>query len=285
MFNEPVKILESFECVRAFSVYVFLLMMIISLLRLFFIKDNGILSIQKIIGGLAVFVVAIISESEWVIGVSLFIGGLIIASEEFMQKLAIIMRSNSADIGKNLMVEPATDSEITEKQTDENMELNKCDEEFTRPNGQIKERKEEKNERVKVSDYFNEIRLVEQKTLEFLSKDYGIYFRTEIKLGNERGNLIADGIIYDPINNSVSKIVEIKYIRPTHFSSLALVTIRRALERIRFIIDLPILIVLVSKNVTKEEAISVSNKIKKFGNVDLRVFNISDDDGHLEIVY
>jgi len=261
-----------FECLQAIAVYIFLLLMILSFVKLLFCKDNDEKSLQKIIGGLAVFVVAIISKNSWVFSVSLFIGGLIIASEEFMQKLAIIFRSKSEHIGQNLKTEPASQAEINKKMEDEHKEIEKS--------GNSEERKKQ------YLEDRNKIKIAEQKALEFLSKEYGIYFKPGIKIGTERGYLITDGIIYDsPANKTVSKIVEIKYIRNNRdIEFIATFYIRRILERIWFLIDLPVVVVLISENITRDEAIKISQKIKKFDKVDLKVIRISDSE-NIEIIF
>lgn len=266
------EILIEFECLQAIAVYIFLLLMIFSFMKLLLFKDDGEKNLQKIIGGLAVFIVAIISKNGWVFSASLFIGGLIIASEEFMQKLAIILRSKSEDIGQNLKTEPATQLEIDKKQEDENVDSIKCDDEKVDRKKQFQERRAK-------------IKIVEDIALKFLSSEYGTYFKPEIKIETEMGNLIADGILYDsPVSDVISKIVEIKYIESDRVDFMGELHIKRILERIRFLlINLPVLIVLVSENITKEDAVKIAQKIKKFGNVELRVINISNND--IEIVY
>lgn len=247
--------------------------MILAFIKLLFHKDDNEKSLQKIIGGLAVFVVAIISKNGWVFSVSLFIGGLIIASEEFMQKLAIIFRSKSEHIGQNLKTEPATQSEMNKKQEDESADNIKCEDE------KVDRKKQFQEER-------NKIKITESRALEFLLSEYGTYFKPEIKIETKRGNLITDGILYDsPVSNVISKIVEIKYVKSEKADFIEVFYIRRILERIRFLlIDLPVLIVLVSESITKEDAVRISQRIKRFGDVELRVINISSAN-EIKIIY
>lgn len=267
------EIITKFECLQAVSTYIFLLLMVLAFMKLLLFKDDNEKSLQKIIGGLAVFVIAIISKNGWVFSVSLFIGGLIIASEEFMQKLAIILRSNSEDIGQNLKTEPASQVEIEEKQEEESAESIKCE------NGEIDRRKQFIEDK-------NKIKIAEHKVLEFLSKDYGIYFKSGVKIETEHGSLIADGIIYDsPANKTISRIVEIKYIRSERLDQMAIFHIRRILEKIRFLLlDIPVLIVLISENITESEASKISGEVKKFGNVLIRCINIHDNGNKIEFI-
>jgi hypothetical protein len=258
--------------------------MVLAFIKLLFCNDDYEKSLQKIIGGLAVFVVAIISKNGWVFSVSLFIGGLIIASEEFMQKLAIIFNSKSEDIGRNLTTEPATRSEIEEKQKNESSEITKHEGE--KEDTEIEKRKDEKEKNKKqFIDNINKVKIVENKALGFLSKNYGNSFQAERKMGTKRGTLIADGVICDSVKNIIYKIVEIKYVRPENSIMSSVLIIRRTLERIKFLIDLPVLIVLVSETMTKDEAITISNRIKQFGDVELKVLNISKDGDKIELIY
>lgn len=119
----------SFECLQAVAVYAFLLVMISAFIKYLAGKDDKEKNLQKVVGGMAVFIIAIISKNGWVFSVSIFIGGLIITSEEFMEKLAIIFRSRSEHIGQNLKTEPATKNDITKKEEVEIEELKKCSKE------------------------------------------------------------------------------------------------------------------------------------------------------------
>ena len=46
--------------------------------------------------------VALVSKNSWVIGLSIFIGGLIVASEDFMKFLAAVMRTNSDKVAETI---------------------------------------------------------------------------------------------------------------------------------------------------------------------------------------
>ena len=82
--------------------------------------DNQEKTFQKIIGGFAVFVIAALSNNTFVFSLSLFIGGLIIASENFMILLAAIMKSSGGTIPDSIkainnLIKKSTISEIEEK--------------------------------------------------------------------------------------------------------------------------------------------------------------------------
>jgi len=74
----------------------------------------------KIIGGLGVLLVALIANDPWVYAVSLFIGGLLIASERFMVSLAAIFNSDRKTVAEIPRLWDALGShEISERQAAE----------------------------------------------------------------------------------------------------------------------------------------------------------------------
>lgn len=83
------------ETDEVLSVTIYILCAILVVCTLFSIcfKERQVY-FQKLVGGVVVFIVALLSHNSWVVWSSLFIGGLIIASEEFMKSLAAILRSS-----------------------------------------------------------------------------------------------------------------------------------------------------------------------------------------------
>ena len=78
------------------SVCVFSFIGIIVLLALkFLFKGDKDDSLKKVIGGLGVFTVAIVSNNSYIYVLALFIGGLLIASERFLLFLASIFKAES----------------------------------------------------------------------------------------------------------------------------------------------------------------------------------------------
>ncbi|MDO8507625.1 MAG: hypothetical protein Q7S53_03580 [bacterium] len=109
MDKETIKLLISPEAIQAITVGIFLIIIIFTLKKIVSSEDRNFeITLQKIIGGLSVFIIAVISQNTYVFLLSLFIGGLIIASEDFMKVFAAILRSDpekiheiiNADIGR-----------------------------------------------------------------------------------------------------------------------------------------------------------------------------------------
>src|SRR3989339_814795 len=94
--------------ISSITVYAFLIFMGASLVKHLFYGDDESKSLQKIIGGIGVFITAILSENKGVFGISLFIGGLIIASENFMKFLAAVLRSSGDRIPETAQALNAT---------------------------------------------------------------------------------------------------------------------------------------------------------------------------------
>lgn len=248
--------------ISAITVYTFLSIIVVCFFK-YGIWSNGLndRDVQKIIGGLSVFVIAVISQDWKVFMTSLFIGGLIIASEEFMQKLAIIMRSNSKDIGKNLMTTKSTEKEIEEKQKEE------VDDVLSQSSVNEKNKSE-------VGTFIKKIRDSERLLKEYFEKNFGDKFKSEVGVINEAGaKFIADGMISRSGNLPI--IVEYKYIRNDR---LVMLIIRRTLERIRFILpNNPILICIVTENGFDQMNIKSIEFASKFDNFNYILFKISDN--------
>lgn len=60
------------------TIYFFLVFSLIILVKILFWGDDEDKRLQKIFGGVIVLIAALVSKEPWVIGLSLFIGGLIV---------------------------------------------------------------------------------------------------------------------------------------------------------------------------------------------------------------
>lgn len=196
------------------SVLLFLIVIMLSFLKLLFFGDNKERILQKLIGGFGVFTVAIISKNAWVISTSLFIGGLIIASEDFMKTLAAIMRADSGDIKDILRIEPATEKQVKEKKEEELEEIvltqETKEEEIKAPSvGEVK--KTELDHRI----LYSKIRFIEKEVGQILSKNPYFYYEENQRISLKGVNQVFDGVLnpktekfYYP-NTPIA--VEIKY--------------------------------------------------------------------------
>lgn len=279
---DGVKNIIAFDSIATITICVFLFIIILVVIKFLLFKDTKEKSMQKIIGGLSVFIIAIISKNPWVFSLSLFIGGLLIASEKFMRSLAAILRSDSAGIAEIIRAEagvdisPATSSEIKEKNRKDNEEQSLSSREESE-DGRLKE--DRKN-------YLQKSRLAERLVSEFFSQKYYNRYTPNVKLENRYGSIIIDGTVHysadkDRLNlDNVLGLVEIKYIRSLDSEFLIEIFIKRALERIRFLfISKQLMVVFVSEKITKDLTQKIKKKFKeKYRNVTLAFFNLNKNE-------
>lgn len=304
----------TFEAVRAITVYVFLGLIIVSLLALFFVSAvEGVCrllsrfgfkltlaegwrderTLQKFVGGLSVFAVAIISDTPWVMALSLFIGGLIIASERFMRALAIIMKSQSQDLPQalgaltGLEASDASHREIEEKITEEAKVLEpvspspSTSSESSR--GEMRRKFEEKRKLSLQAD---------ESVADFFKKYFGDRYRAQVKISNQYGSIIADGALYsEKDKEEITHFAEIKYFEtPTDIElilSNATFWARRALERFRFLLfSQSLMFAIVGKDFTPELAKKVGEELReRFGGfIWPSIFNLKEN-GSVEVLY
>jgi len=249
--------------------YVFLLILLLSFIVMLVCGDNDDKTYQKIIGGLSVFIVALISKNFGIIFASLFIGGLMIASEKFLKALAAILKTDSATMPKTL----AALGQV---------ELSHASEE---------EIKEEKNKEVVETLPISgsgrlsilEIEQIEKKVLKILSDKYIACFTPNLKLENKYGQLVVDGVIHHSSDSgklnldNVLTLVEIKYIhQPTNnffFES----TVRRVLERVRYLlVSKQVMVVFCAKNLTLEMANNIYPRLESI---------FSKDPDHDDVIF
>jgi len=275
----------SITSVRAISIYIFLFIILLCFIKNILFQNNADgKGTQKIIGGLSVFVIAVLSENAWIIFTSLFIGGLIIASEEFMENLAIIVRSKSEDIGENLKYSKASPAEIEEKQESEVI----AEEAFKkRLPERLKETKaalSETKKTINTSSFLIKMRTAEKLVTNFLGVTYGSHFHPQVKaITKEKVPLILDGLLDS--HREITTIFEIKYL-----SSLILgnMTIRRTVEHLRFYFKSEnIVICLVTETSTSKQRNDLKKFIKPFENVSILFFELKDSnikliEGNLE---
>ena len=170
--------------------------------------------LQKIFGSSLVFLIAVLSNNPWIYFTSLFIGGLIIATEDFLSRIAIIMRSESKDIKNNLNWTPATALEIEEKETLELEGTNQTNEDNT--NVPVMNMSESE-----FLDYIEQCRLLP-----------GEKMIRGVKLDNKAGfNFIADAITtYSGGYGNPSRIIEIKKYDPRTLERYFAYTIEKLID-------------------------------------------------------
>lgn len=253
------------ENVRIATVYFLQIVTIIIFIKLLFGKTTGVNKdeLRKLIGGLIIFIIAIIADKESVYILSLFIGGLIIASESFMKFIFAIWRSDPKCIAKTVQsFSLPTVEEIKKKEKNEAREITEN------------------------SDIENE-KLFEQKSIEvnnlvykYFKKLYGNLYYKNIKIQNEFGSTIVDGAIMAKVNPSsiftkeelskrndleFNEAVEIQFFQKKLGIEFI---IQRLLERLYFKnFILLYTIVIVIENINKDEAQAIYDSLlSKYSN-------------------
>lgn len=242
-------------------IYIFLTIISVSFLKLIIWGDTDDKTLQKIIGGVCVFIVAIYSNDKTIFAISMFIGGLIIASEKFMQSLAAILRSDKNSIPSTIQalnnsadITVASKKEFEEETIKtERKEVETPTQAATNPTGiDFKQRLE-----------------IEEEISNYLVTKYKNKFTKHIKLENEYGQIIVDGAVHNSSDmdrldlNNVLGLAEIQYIRRGVTRGFLEFLVKKTFEKIRYIfIKKQILIIFWSKNLDYEEKERVNNIVK-----------------------
>lgn len=204
----------------------------------------------KIIGGLAILLIALVSNNTWIYAIALFIGGLLIASERFMVSLAAIFNSSRDNVAQipQLWHEPLNRLEIENKQQEE--AVTELKEETKDIDAQTKEVNQKHSPTInyrevleKIRNYEAEvIRKIEQK---LITKSIIIkpYVRLTPSLG-VRASVILDAVGIDPQNKDKPIFgIEVKYF--TSFRKQSLERSIRIAENISSEAKMPILLAIV----------------------------------------
>lgn len=289
-----IKILEA-DSIKAFFVYLFILIILASFIATIFIHDNlKLISLGKIIGGFSVFVFAVISDNSLVKILSIFIGGLLIASEDFMKNLAIIFRSSSGDIAKNLSFKdkPATQIESEEKdesKIQEDTEFIKIESERDSNAIEVKKDVYLKEDIVSVAPGVRkaslEERMIKNKKIEnlvfyYLESRFGDRLKRDVKIENKYGFFVADGVLYSRFDSKeISNIVEIKYIEEVNSGKRLHLDffVRRTLEKIRYLYVKKHLLLIVVAETVDEDFVRRFLSNQKYKDTSFWFFKLEDD--------
>lgn len=191
---------------------------------------------------------------------------MIVASENFLRSLAAILKSKSSDLPnvlKALIISKPTEKELNIKMGTEEKDLT------------LSKRFESRRNEV-----INIIKRSEELVTSYFAQRYGERFESDVKIENEYGSIIFDGVIYDMSGRkNLLRALEVKYILLAN-KNVVNFSIRRILERQRFLlINFPITIVFVSDNLKLEEAIEIRKNIHIYKNVDVMFFSLKKDNG------
>jgi hypothetical protein len=212
-------------------------------------------SVQKMVGGLSVFVVALLNGHPAIIFTSLFIGGLIIASEEFMAKLAIIMRSESKDLSSNVAsLTTASQSEVRSKNKEEAKELVAAQASPAATPATI-EKLIPKSAQAKTAllNYLQE---------KFANEKYQILPEQKIDEPGSATGILVDAVIVknETTQTEIAGLIEIQYVGTMYKFDRLLTIIERRIKQLRqFFPDKPIIFYFVI-----EKSLEAEPKYNKF---------------------
>lgn len=235
----------------------------------------------KIIGGFGIFVVAIVSQHIAVFALSLFIGGLIIASEKFLQALAAIWKvpgpnlPQTLDAIGRLEFSSASTEDVVAKEKEEqriiDMNSPHIVNEVERYNTQHRR--------------WRRTRLVESLMHKTLKNTFGLLYESEVKIGDPSVGVIADGAIKSPDGRYIFSVVEIKYLPDLMSrSSILNSVVQNVMQMTKGITPLKsILFIVVSENLTRAFAqrilIDIRSRYEDFNKrIDIAFFNIINEE-------
>lgn len=204
------------ETAKTISVISFTIIIILSSIKLLFRGDKND-SLKKVIGGLGVFIVAIVSDNTTIYIVALFIGGLLIASERFLLFLASIFRAESKDISNIASkFKDLTEIEIEKKREREAKALKKSlvSEPTSKKTSQnpfiIGDKELIKRYEAKI--------LREIKFAVMPSSSYTVRYYVEVKDGPR--NKQYDAVVVKKNTDSIKYAFEIKFIGPMNIQKV-----------------------------------------------------------------
>lgn len=263
MKDDIIIFLLSTEGIKITSIYFFQIIILLAFFKILFFRCDDKKDLKKIVGGLTVFVIAIIANSTCVYILSLFIGGLIIASEEFLKFIFAVWKGNPDKIDKIVRsFSRATDKEIEEKR-DKELKI-------ILENEKLKDKE--------LSAIKSKYLIAENQVHEYFRKKYKNFYQQEVKIQNKCGSMVFDGAIMSKVESSdifskeelkgrndlgVMSAVEIKFFQD-HF--LIKPVIQRLLEQLSFYDFVLIFqIVIVVENLDKKEAEKIySDLLEKY---------------------
>lgn len=223
-----IEIILTIDFLRLIIISVFLLIIFCVFFKYFIFKNEiNNSKAHKIIGGLAVFIVAIISKNSWILFTSLFIGGLIIASEDFMKFLAAILRTKGDKVSETINAlngKPATQKEVEEKQEEDFIEI--------KQNEKIEDSPKEHDIKIERHNWLKKAKKVEYLVFNYYNKRFGDRVEKAVRLENKKDVFVADGVLKHD-SGKIMIIFEVKFLRRYNHFLIANI-IRRTLERIRF---------------------------------------------------
>jgi hypothetical protein len=254
-----------FDDMVALTAISFILVIFGAFIKFLCCGDRDDRGLQKLIGGLGVFLVAIISKSPWVFSLSIFVGGLIIASEDFMKFLAAVMKSSSDKIPEtvNALLTKASHADVKAKAAEDVIETVAT----------ISMQKDEK--RGELSSRLQKMRKVEGLVHSYMAKIFGKDYESQIKYTGPNGQYIFDGVIKS--QNSLKFIVEIKYLSSARYEALDF-SIARFTHKVKSLeINIAGMVAVVADQITTDEALKLNKELSNKFNLRFLFFKYEND--------
>ena len=243
---------------QVITLYFFLAIIGLAFVLLAFTGESLDRRYQKVIGGLSAFCIAIIAHHPGIYVVSLFIGGLIIASEEFMKFLVAIIKSDSQELYKTITaMQPQIPSpaELVEEEQEKAEEVQKQTQ-------LICESSSAENQRSSMTSFMKTAKVSEEQILKWYEDHYQTRFRRNIKMSNVNGHAIFDGAILTE-NGDVREAIEIKFLRTTG-GIPSYMRIRQFLERYSFLNLITLIkLIIVIDDASNEQIDTLNSDIKR----------------------
>ncbi|MCL5795653.1 MAG: hypothetical protein M1338_04860, partial [Patescibacteria group bacterium] len=263
------EILTNIQSVKSIISIALLAMAVFAFARLFFFKDDEAKKWQKVFGALVILTIALLSENGWAISIAVVIGGLIVASEDFMRFIAAIFKSNPDKIAEIIKAFKATDQEVESKLKEDIRELQIT----PAPKEQLSQTLSER-----VRERMANMKKVEDLVHDYLSSHIRGY-ESHQKITSKMGSIVVDGLIRRG-NGKIGAIVEIKYITPKSFPNLKYLIHNFYGKLSRTGANKRAMFVIIAEGMTAEEAWKMREENKTL--VSLMFFKITDD--QIEII-
>lgn len=222
----------------------------------------------KIIGGLGVFIIALLANNPYIYAISLFIGGLLIASEKFMIHLAAIFNSSRervADISKQWGIEDLDRDEIKQKQESDAEEVIAKGEAARPQKETVKMTK--KNVENSLKEYHKVIQELQKleakvfKKIESRISTNSVVLKPYVRVRINDATYAFDAIGQDILSKKILFGLEFKY-----YSYLHLRSIERLVDRVRpiaHVSNFPIYLVIVFEEIHKDLLDRIQNTTKE----------------------
>jgi hypothetical protein len=235
------------------AVYILLGIAGFSFLRILFWEDRKNNLFQKILGATLVLAVSIIANDSWGYAVAIIIGGLVIASEDFMKYLVAIMRTKGDMIPQTitaLETRKATKEEVQNKlmtEVKDEAAITISSEGAT----------EKKSKNPEVNERLIKTQNIEQNVQALLHQKWGKNYESQIRIRGGEVSYVFDGLIRT--KGHIRKVVEIKFITAKTFDHLKYVfsRIRKKMDSIGLPNRTQLVVVLVVEDITKEQAAEI----------------------------